>query len=544
MDVKRDPGGEILSLDVGCRLGGGGEGAIHPVRDSPELAAKIYHRDKLNAERVSKLRAMLAGVPADPMRGSKHAKNHPSIAWPVALLSSLNGDVVGFLMPRIQDAHQIADFYDVGTRQSRFPLFSYRHLCRTARNLASAVGAIHAGGYVIGDVKDENILATDEALVTLVDTDSFQVREPNGGRVYRCPVGSDMFTPPELLGKKFEEIDRSPEHDMFGVTVLFFQLLMEGTHPLACIYNGPGEPPDKDECVARGYFPYDGNPLLAPPTWAPRFETLHPRLQTLFRRCFVEGHADPRRRPDARTWSRALDECEQELTVCRFNRQHHYFKHVSLCPWCERARNVRAASAASAAGWDPFPWPNVAPAGARPGHSAAQTPAAPRHAPSSASAPAAAPTPAAVPAPSFTAGPTSVTIGQAVTLNWNVPNARSVRITDQSGRRIFVGNAPAGSVTVYPTKSRTYHLTAPGAGGVPPSPVAVSVTLLPRSVRLNRPLLELHQPTPLAAVRVGLEPVFPLKGVSVGLSALTKLRRYSPLHSYAALRRVSVKLKK
>ena len=536
MDVKREPDGEILSLDTGQRLGGGGEGDIYPLPDEPDLVAKIYHPGKMDAERVAKLRAMLANAPDDPARRSTKAKNHASIAWPVALLKSLGGDVVGFLMPRIREGRQISDFYDVGTRHTRFPLFSYKHLFSTARNLASAVGAIHERRYVIGDVKDENILATEETLVTLVDTDSFQVPEPNGGRVYRCPVGSDMFTPPELLGKRFADIDRTPEHDMFGVTVIFFQLLMEGWHPLACIYNGPGEPPDKDECVARGYFPYNGNPLLAPPTWAPRFETLHPRLQSLFRQCFVEGHADPRRRPDAKTWFAALNDCEGSLAVCTQNSQHHYFDHVSLCPWCERVRQFAAAGAAD---FDPFP-PNVAAAGTRPVYSTSQPSAAPRRPTSFASAPAAAPTPASF----FTASPTTINIGQAVTLSWDIPNAQGVRITDQSGRRIFVGNAPAGVVNVYPTRSRTYYLTAPGSGVVLPSPVAVSVTPLPLPVRLKQPLVELRQPTPLRAVQVGLEPVLPLKDVSVSLSAPIKLKRHSPLNAYAALRRVSVKLKK
>ena len=42
---------------------------------------------------------------------------------------------------------------------------------------------------------ESNILVTDTALVTLVDTDSFQVREPHNGGVYRCPVGKPEFTP-------------------------------------------------------------------------------------------------------------------------------------------------------------------------------------------------------------------------------------------------------------------------------------------------------------------------------------------------------------
>jgi len=228
-----------------------------------------------------------------------------------------------------------------------------------------------------------------------------------------------------------------------------------------------------------------------------------------------------------------------------FRSQHYYFDHVAACPWCERAREFGPAYAAKGvAGWDPFPRPNSAPAGARPVRPSVPLPAAPQRPPSSAAVPAAASVPGAALTSSFTASPTTITIGQAVTLSWDVPNAQGVRITDQSGRRVFVGNAPAGIVTVYPARNKTYHLTAGGAGVVVPNPVAVSVTPLPLPVKLKKSLVELQQPTPLAAVQVGLKPTLPLKGVSVMLSAPTKLKHYSPLNSYAALRRVSVKLKK
>jgi serine/threonine protein kinase len=537
MDVKRELGGGLLSLDDGRPIGGGAEGVVYGLPDKPGLAAKIYQRGKVNAERVAKLRVMCANPPADPMRD----KGHASIAWPIDLLSSpVGGEVIGFLMPRIRNAHPVSDFCDVNTRRTLFPLLRYEHLCRMARNLASAVGAIHERGYVIGDVKDLNVLATEEALVTLVDTDSFQVTEPKSGRVYRCPVGTTEFTPPELLSKNFEEIDRSPGHDLFGVAVLFFQLLMEGTLPFACVYGGPGERPDYAGCIASGYFPYGGNPLLSPQLGSPPFGMLHPLLQGLFRRCFVDGHADPRQRPDAAAWYRVLKESERALTVCQHNPQHRYFDHNACCPWCERARQLGPAYAAQGvADWDPFP---SLPTATRAGHPAAQ-PAAPRRPAPSAGAHGPAPTPTAPPPSSFTASPATVSIGQPVTLRWYVPNAQAVRITDQSGRRVFVGNAPDGVLTIYPTRSRIYYLTASGVGLSLPNPVAVSVTPVPRPVKLNESVLELHQPTALGPVSVALKSRLHLNRISVKLSPLMKLKHHSPLNSYTALRRVSVKLK-
>jgi hypothetical protein len=38
-------------------------------------------------------------------------------------------------------------------------------------------------------------------LVTFIDCDSFQVKEPTTGRVFRCVVGKGEYTAPELAGK-------------------------------------------------------------------------------------------------------------------------------------------------------------------------------------------------------------------------------------------------------------------------------------------------------------------------------------------------------
>ena len=113
------------------------------------------------------------------------------------------------------------------------PQFDRRYLLRTARNLAAALSALHSSGYVAGDLNESNVLVTPTALVTLIDTDSFQVREDREWKsgASLCPVGKPEYTPPELQGKPLSEVMRLPDHDAFGLAVLIFQLLMEGSHP-------------------------------------------------------------------------------------------------------------------------------------------------------------------------------------------------------------------------------------------------------------------------------------------------------------------------
>lgn len=335
---RRHSNGEVLSLSTAQKLGGGGEGTIYSVASDPLLAAKIYH--KPGAEQQEKLLAMYDNPPDDPMR----SKGHASIAWPVDLLYSNEPEsrnrVLGFLMPRVQDTFPVIDMFVPRSRLEKCPLFTYQYLHRAARNIAVAVAALHSRGYVVGDINESNILVSTSALVTLVDTDSFQVRT-SAGRVFRCGVGKAEFTPPEIQGINLRDVDRTPAQDLFGLSVLIFQMLMEGAHPYNGQYLGEGDPPGIATRIQRGWFPYGGvQGEFRPPPSAPDFEMLDPEIRALFLACFVDGYTTPGRRPTALTWMQALESAEGRLRACRRNRQHRYGKHLKSCPWCARAQKL------------------------------------------------------------------------------------------------------------------------------------------------------------------------------------------------------------
>jgi DNA-binding helix-hairpin-helix protein with protein kinase domain len=213
-------------------------------------------------------------------------------------------------------------------------LFHYGYLMRAARNLAVTVRCLHDWGYVIGDLSAANLLVSPRALVTLVDTDSCQV--PAADRVFRCAVGTPEYTPPELQGARFADVDRDPAHDAFGLAVLIFQLLMQGTHPFAGVFTGHGEPASVPARIAAGHWPYARERAIPyrPSPHAPPWETLPPVVQEMFQLCFEVGHADRLRRPNALAWQRALRAAEQQLTTCPANPQHFYEQALAHCPWC------------------------------------------------------------------------------------------------------------------------------------------------------------------------------------------------------------------
>ncbi len=345
MRLLRQSNGQSIVFGLQTSVAVGGEARIYPVPEDPNLLAKVYHQP--TPERARKLEAMLANPPDDPMA----AQGHTSIAWPIDLLVSggIPARIVGFLMPRVDGMRPIIDFYHPKTRRQQCPLFNYLYLHYTARNVAAAVGALHARGYVIGDVNESNILVSPTSLATLVDCDSFQVPDPQNGTAHRCPVGKPEFTPPELQGVRFADVDRGPEHDRFGLAVLIYQLLMEGTHPFAGVFQGRGESPVYGERISAGHFPYSRARRVPyrPMPAAPPFEILHPALRDLFVRCFEEGHANPSARPHARTWQRAMDEAHSVLLKCAANPQHRFGSHLASCPWCDRKARL--------GGHDPFP---------------------------------------------------------------------------------------------------------------------------------------------------------------------------------------------
>lgn len=522
MKVKYQSTGESFFIDAGLRIGGGGEGTVYGVPGNPALAAKIFTRNEKNNLRSRKLQIMLDQAPLDPTR----RLGHISIAWPVdILLSADNGMVVGYVMPCIEKTLPISNYYDVALRHLKCPLFRYDYLCRTATNLASAVRALHESGCVIGDVNESNILVTETAMVTLIDTDSFQVIDPDDGAVYRCPVCTAAFTPPELQNRDLSQINRSPDHDMFGITVLFFQLLMEGTRPFAGIF--PGDPPDYEMSILKGYFPYGRHPKNSPPKTAPPFDILPSRLQELFVQCFEEGHKNPVLRPDAQTWLSALRDSERGLIVCAVNDQHRYFGHRKECPWCERAARFQSPRLP---GWDPFPLKERA-------RDFMQYDAFSKPKPLASQFPISSTTPASV----FQATPASIVIGESVTLQWYVPNAQIVTIK-ANNRRIIKSGSNQGSIAVYPVRDTIYGIRARGANLCTPPSLRVAVSVPPTPSLLNQAGLLLNQNLLLRDIFIKLLPMLWLKYEIVRLYAIVRMKGPADLNSFIKLNQISMAL--
>lgn len=309
-------------------LGEGGEGKVYRVEQS-NLVAKLYKSPTATHEK--KLLWMLNHPPHDPTH-----PNHISIAWPTEILYDSSRRFVGYLMPFISNTVSLLDVYNPPSRKKSLPAgFDQRYLYRTARNLASTLEALHSSEseYVVGDLNESNIRVTPLAMVTFIDVDSFQVHaRSSDGQIITLPspVGKLEYTPRELQGSNLKDTRRKPEHDSFGLAVIIFQLLMEGNHPFRGRWLGGGEPPPVQEKIQKGYFPYAASKqhFITPPEKL-ALENLHPQLADLFRRCFIDGHDDPRARPTPKQWMQALRVAEDNLIQCRNG--HYYPNHLKAC---------------------------------------------------------------------------------------------------------------------------------------------------------------------------------------------------------------------
>lgn len=317
---------------LGRSLGGGKEGEVFEVLGS-RYVAKVFRASNRTPEREHKLRLMAAHPPVDPTRGIGHI----SICWPLKLVFEPPDRFAGFLMPRVDTAScpQLLRF----VFPKYYPrVFSWRNQLEIAANLAGAVAALHEAGYVVGDLNLKNIHVTRSCLVTSVDCDSFQVPDPAGGRVLRCPVGVPEYTAPEFQGLSFSEVDRTASSDVFAFSVILCQLLLTGTHPFA---GGSGQTREENIGVGDSIFQHH---VL--PRGSPSPEVLPPLLLDLLRLCFHDGHRDPSRRPGMKGYAETLQKAREEIQACKSEPERHtYGSHLRSCPWCEMASQY---------GFDPY----------------------------------------------------------------------------------------------------------------------------------------------------------------------------------------------
>ena len=195
-------------------LGRGGEGTVYRLDNSKDLVAKIYNHP-VHQTKLTKLEDMVSA--RDPALTT-------IAAWPHEVLRDRpKGNVVGFTMPNVSGFFPIHKLYSPAHRKQDFPAADWSFLVHAARNFASAVETVHGHGHIIGDINQGNIVVSEKSIIKLIDCDSMQVAV--NGRVHLCEVGVAHFTAPELQNRSFKGVQRTKNHDNFGLAIVCFHLL-------------------------------------------------------------------------------------------------------------------------------------------------------------------------------------------------------------------------------------------------------------------------------------------------------------------------------
>lgn len=320
-------------VSVAELIGKGGEGEVYAIKGRSGLAVKIYNTG-LRARREDKVRAMV---------GEGLAVKTDLVAYPGEVVTDRRGNFLGFVMRLVSGYRPLHELYSPKSRQRHFPKSDYRFIVHAALNVARAVGKVHQTGCVIGDLNHSGVLVAQDATVALIDADSFQFSL--NGESYPCVVGVPDFTPPELHGKNLASVQRTIEHDNFGLAVAIFHLLFMGRHPYAGRYKGPDI--SMGDAIAQNRFAFSlarqASTQTTPPPGAQTLDMFPDAISRAFENAFG---LTPGARPSALDWIHALNTLEGSLNHCSKVKTHYYPSTAGGCVWCKLTAN---------SGFDMFP---------------------------------------------------------------------------------------------------------------------------------------------------------------------------------------------
>ena len=324
--------------DLGGKIAGGGEGDIFPVIGDPSSVAKIYKAGKITPEKEAKLIRMVT------YRPDKRVLSQ--IAWPSDVLYDTSDRFAGFIMPKLDINEDLNVIYEYGS-SAKYQNITWMNKITIAVNLCAVLDAIHREGHVCGDLNPKNISVNpNTGLVVFLDTDSYHIQD--GATTYRCNVGIPEYLPLEIQNKMRGGVNLATaqlptftqDTDNFALAVHIFQLLMNGAHPFACAVilakQSSVTAPQPLDNILKGLFPYmQDTPGITIPRYSPKINVMTNELQNLFAKTFISGHQNPRARPDAENWYKALLKLRTQLRQCNKNNNHQYYNALSSCPWCE-----------------------------------------------------------------------------------------------------------------------------------------------------------------------------------------------------------------
>lgn len=298
MIVKNSEG---VIRQLGEKLAEGGEGAVYPVLDHPDILVKCYHQNIIT-ERGQSLQNKI-----ETMISMRDSMENIPVIWPRLKVYGENSKWAGYAMrravgvPMIKMAHTML-------YKKYFPQIDRKKVVAYLYNLLVVIESLHKRHIFIGDFNLNNIFLDPKSdRVTLIDCDSYQISYQ--GQYHACPVGSPDMTPIEHHGKDFSQVIRSQESEAFSVAIVLFKSLMLGRHPYDIV---GGEDPVTNMQIAN--FAYGkGNRGIPKGSWYLIWSHMPHSLKDAFIQTFTLGARDPKQRLSIADWKEVLQRYRREM---------------------------------------------------------------------------------------------------------------------------------------------------------------------------------------------------------------------------------------
>lgn len=196
--------GQTIQLNDRDALGSGGEATVIQHRN---LAFKIYHKPTVGA--AKKLQYFL-------QKGFSLPKN---VAAPIDLVQNPGGKIVGFTMRIAKNA---TEFMKLSNKKYRTQnQVDSNQVVDAFVHAKMTLDQVHEQQLVVGDLNDLNLLFNDQFQTVFIDVDSYQFD------TYPCPVGTDTFIDPQLIGIDLSKKPSfSKESDWYSFAVMLFKSLL------------------------------------------------------------------------------------------------------------------------------------------------------------------------------------------------------------------------------------------------------------------------------------------------------------------------------
>lgn len=323
------------SLTLTSILGRGGQGAVFRT-DDPKCAVKVRfsHTHTESWRRRIERSAFL----------EREVTAYPGLRRFVLPHELLSEPWLGYEMPLLPGAENVAAIVQLPRHHPEEWYVASGGLRRrlgVAARITRAMNALHAAGFVFGDLSANNVLVTVDprrSSIRIIDCDNIDV----AGRVGTGVLGTPGYWAPERLILRAAPDAASDDHSL---AVLVHELVYLA-HPLRGSAAVSEEDPDAAEGrVERGEVPWIFEP--SPPPGVPKNEPtggLPPRLaapedSTLFARlrdAFGAGLRERTRRPTAAALQDAVEKLLRLCMTCSGCGASQLYRKQVNCLWCQQ----------------------------------------------------------------------------------------------------------------------------------------------------------------------------------------------------------------